>query len=162
MLRLDINLLFTVVNLLIWYAIIRKFLFKPINNVINKREAAIQSRYDEAQKLKNEALAQKEQCTIFQDELEAKKAEAMEKAQEEARAQYQQIVEDAQKKAAQILDASQKEAIIEKEKILGKAEQEIRSIVLDAAAGAMQSPENDSGLYDQFLKKTGGMAHADN
>ena len=46
MLRLDINLVFTIINLLIWYAIIRIFLFKPINKVIDKRSAAIQEKYD--------------------------------------------------------------------------------------------------------------------
>ena len=46
MLRLDINLVFTIINLLIWYAIIRIFLFKPINKVIDKRNAAIQEKYD--------------------------------------------------------------------------------------------------------------------
>mgnify|MGYP003084979315 FL=1 len=50
MLRLDINLVFTIINLLIWYAIIRIFLFKPINKVIYKRNAAIQEKYDEAKK----------------------------------------------------------------------------------------------------------------
>ena len=45
MLRLDINLVFTIINLLIWYAIIRIFLFKPINKVIDKRNAAIQEKY---------------------------------------------------------------------------------------------------------------------
>ena len=51
MLRLDINLVFTIINLLIWYAIIRIFLFKPINKVIDKRSAAIQEKYDEAKKI---------------------------------------------------------------------------------------------------------------
>ena len=51
MLRLDINLVFTIINLLIWYAIIRIFLFKPINKVIDKRSAAIQEKYDEAKKM---------------------------------------------------------------------------------------------------------------
>ena len=51
MLRLDINLVFTIINLLIWYAIIRIFLFKPINKVIDKRNAAIQEKYDEAKKM---------------------------------------------------------------------------------------------------------------
>ena len=44
MLRLDFNLVFTIVNLLIWYVIIRKFLFKPINDIITKREDAINAR----------------------------------------------------------------------------------------------------------------------
>lgn len=60
MLRLDINLLFTAANLLIWFFLIRKFLFKPINNVISKREEAIASQYAKAQKLQEEAAAEKE------------------------------------------------------------------------------------------------------
>ena len=60
MLRLDINLVFTIINLLIWYAIIRIFLFKPINKVIDKRSAAIQEKYDEAKKMQEEAQAEKE------------------------------------------------------------------------------------------------------
>ena len=60
MLRLDINLVFTIINLLIWYAIIRIFLFKPINKVIDKRNAAIQEKYDEAKKMQEEAQAEKE------------------------------------------------------------------------------------------------------
>ena len=50
MLRLDFNLVFTVLNILIWYVLIRKFLFKPINDIISKREDAINSRYEEAKK----------------------------------------------------------------------------------------------------------------
>lgn len=60
MLRLDINLVFTIINLLIWYAIIRIFLFKPINKVIDKRNATIQEKYDEAKKMQEEAQAEKE------------------------------------------------------------------------------------------------------
>ena len=38
MLRLDINLVFTVINLLITYFILRKFLFKPIHKVVEQRK----------------------------------------------------------------------------------------------------------------------------
>ena len=34
MLRIDINLLFTVINLIIIYVIIRKLLFKPVKKII--------------------------------------------------------------------------------------------------------------------------------
>ena len=41
MLRIDINLLFTVINLIIIYVIIRKLLFKKVKNIIAQREAEI-------------------------------------------------------------------------------------------------------------------------
>ena len=38
MLKLDMNLLWTVVNVLIMYVLLRKFLFKPVHAVIAKRQ----------------------------------------------------------------------------------------------------------------------------
>ena len=63
MLRLDTNLIWTVINLLVWYVIIRKLLFGRINRVIDQREQAIQARYTEAQKLREEAEAEKDKYT---------------------------------------------------------------------------------------------------
>ena len=39
MLKLDLNLLWTVVDVLIMYVLLRKFLFKPIQNVLQCRSA---------------------------------------------------------------------------------------------------------------------------
>ena len=41
MLKLDINLLWTVVNVLIMYALLRKFLFKPVQDVLDKRQKMV-------------------------------------------------------------------------------------------------------------------------
>ena len=94
MLRLDINLLFTIINLLIWYLLIKKFLFKPVNNIIAKREEAIEGRYKEAEQEKLEAGQQKEKYEALQSGIQDEKAQVMKKAQEDARAAYQQIVEE--------------------------------------------------------------------
>ena len=42
MLKLDLNLLWTVVDVLILYVLLRKFLFKPIQNVLNQRQKKIE------------------------------------------------------------------------------------------------------------------------
>ena len=81
MLRLDINLLFTIINLLIWYLLIKKFLFKPVNNIIAKREEAIEGRYKEAEQEKLEAGQQKEKYEALQSGIQDEKAQVMKKAQ---------------------------------------------------------------------------------
>ena len=159
MLRLDFNLVFTIVNLLIWYVIIRKFLFKPINDIITKREDAINARYAEAQKLQDDAKAEKEKSAQFQAQIEREKAKIMADAQADARVEYDQIVSDAHKKAGQIIDSSKKEAALQKEKVMNKAEQEIRGLILEAAVKSMQSQNSDEALYDQFLTKAGETTH---
>ena len=159
MLRLDFNLVFTVLNILIWYVLIRKFLFKPINDIISKREDAINSRYEEAKKLQEEAQAEKEKSVQYQNQIESEKAKVMAQAQLDARKEFDQIVEDAHKKAGQIIDNSKKEAALQKEKVMNKAEQEIRGMILEAAVKSMQSEHNDEALYDEFLTKAGETTH---
>ena len=50
---------------------------------------------------------------------------------------------------------------MEKEKIVGKAEQEIRSMIMEVAVRAMQDNHQDGRLYDQFLTKAGETTHAE-
>ena len=103
MLRLDINLVFTIINLLIWYAIIRIFLFKPINKVIDNRSAAIQEKYDEAKKMQEEAQAEKEKYAACQDEIEVEKNKVLDAARASAREEGRQLIENAQKEADKVI-----------------------------------------------------------
>ena len=155
MLRLDFNLVFTILNILIWYVLIRKFLFKPINNIITKREEALNARYDEVKQLQ----AEKDKSVQYQNQIESEKAKVMAQAQLDARKEFDQIVSDAHKKAGQIIDTSKKEAALQKEKVMNKAEQEIRGMILEAAVKSMQSEHNDEALYDEFLTKAGESTH---
>ena len=161
MLRLDINLLFTIINLLIWYFLIKKFLFKPVNNIIAKREEAIEGRYKEAEQEKLEAGQQKEKYEALQSSIQNEKDQVMKKAQEDARAAYQQIVEEANRKAGQIIEDSQKTAELEHTKMVSRAEKEIRSLLFSAASEGMQKKEDNSELYDKFLTKAGESEHAE-
>lgn len=55
MLKLDINLLWTVVNVLVMYAVLRKFLFKPVQDVIAKRQQMVDANLADAEISKKEA-----------------------------------------------------------------------------------------------------------
>jgi F-type H+-transporting ATPase subunit b len=66
MLKLDLNLLWTVVDVLILYVLLRKFLFKPIQNVLDQRQKMIEADIAAAQTSKTEAAAA---LTTAQDKL---------------------------------------------------------------------------------------------
>ena len=66
MLKLDLNLLWTVVDVLILYVLLRKFLFKPIQNVLDQRQKTIEADIAAAQTSKTEAAAA---LTTAQDSL---------------------------------------------------------------------------------------------
>ena len=78
MLKLDLNLLWTVVDVLILYVLLRKFLFKPIQNVLDQRQKTIEADIAAAQTSKTEAAAA---LTTAQDKLRGKAAAAGRRAE---------------------------------------------------------------------------------
>ena len=48
MLRLDINIVWTILNLLIIFAIVKIFLIKPIHKILDARQAEIDKQYADA------------------------------------------------------------------------------------------------------------------
>ena len=157
MLQLDVwNVLFTVINLLILFVLMRIFLYKPVQKIIAARQAEADKQFDEAAAKQSEAeLKTKYEAVLSDAENEKKKvvAEARKTADEE----YQRIVTDAHKTASQIKDDAEAEAISQKEQILKKAEKEIADMVVDAAAKVVgsNSADTNAALYDTFLNKAG-------
>ena len=105
MLKLDINLLWTVVNVLVMYAVLRKFLFKPVQDVIAKRQQMVDANLADAETSKKEA------------------AETMNAAQEKLR--------NVDNEAAARREAYEKQAEVEKQQLLADARKQADAIVAD-------------------------------
>ena len=154
MLQLDVwNVLFTVINLLILFVLMRIFLYKPVQKIIAARQAEADKQFDEAAAKQSEAEELKTKYEAVLSEKKKVVAEARKTADEE----YQRIVTDAHKTASQIKDDAEAEAISQKEQILKKAEKEIADMVVDAAAKVVgsNSADTNAALYDTFLNKAG-------
>ena len=96
MLRIDSNLIWIIVNLLIFYFLIRKFLFKPVLNIIEKRKQMVAEQFEKADTANAEAQELK---TQYEASLQGAKEEAIQivaDARERADVQYKQIVSDAE------------------------------------------------------------------
>lgn len=60
MLRLDWNILFNIINLIILYLLMKRFLFKPVNAILEKRQQAADAQFAEADRQKAEAKESQE------------------------------------------------------------------------------------------------------
>ena len=150
MLRLDWNLLFTVINLLLLFVLMKIFLFKPVQKIIAARQAEADKQFDEAAAKQAEADGLKAQYAKSIASVEEEKSKAMQETMKKADAEYQRIVGDAESKAV--------EAENQKTQILKKAEKEIADMVVDAAVkvvGKNSGADVDSSLYNEFLDKAG-------
>ena len=158
MLRLDINVVFTIINLLIWFALARFLLFKPINEIISRREEAIRARYEDAGKQQEAAREEKEKYEACQEQMKKNSEALMEEAQVGARRERDRILEEAQQEADRVLQQAEKTGLRERERMVNQAKQEILGPVIETA-GAAQKEKDDSSLYDTFLEKTGEADH---
>ena len=99
MLTLNLNLLWTVVNVLILFLLLRKFLYKPVMNVIAQRQKQIDDAIAAAETSKQDAAAA---LTSAEDKLRNVDAEAAarrEAYEQQAEKEKQQLMADAQKQA---------------------------------------------------------------
>lgn len=158
MLRLDINLVFTIINLLIIYFIVAKFLFKPIKNILAKRQEEIDKQYAGAKEAEIQALELKKQYEDSAKQIADEKAAAVNEARTKAGEEYDRIIADAKAEADKLVDNARKLAHMEQEKSVRQAQEQIADLVVEAAAKVVASGQGsaaDRELYNQFLAKTG-------
>lgn len=160
MLRLDMNLVWTIINILIIFAIVKKFLFQPVNKILDARKEEIDRQYADAQKEKEDAGMLSQQVREALEGIEEKKAAAVREAREKAGTEYDRIVAEAQKEAGKILVNAREEADREQEKRMQEAQGKIAGLVLAAASKIVASKtgeEEDLEIYNQFIAKQGGL-----
>lgn len=146
----------TVVNVLILLAVVRIFLFKPIQKVIAERQAEADAKLDEINEEKEKALALKEEYEKSMKEMNGKQNEVLEEARKKAGLEYDKIVLEANETAKDIIDKAKREALQEKDKIIAGANNEITEMVVNATAKVLavkKDPAHDKALYDQFIQK---------
>lgn len=158
MLRLDMNLVYTIINLLVLYAIVRKFLFQPVRNIIAAREEEIRKQYADAENVRNQAQELKRRYEESLNSAEEEKRSLLIQAKDRAGSEYGKIVADARTEADRLLKEAQKQADRERQKRMQQAQEQIAELVVTATAklvASRQSADADRELYNQFIAKTG-------
>lgn len=152
MLRIDSNILWTIINLLILYVLLRKFLFGRVHKIMDERAAQLEKIHADADADRREAeKLRKQNDDILRkadEELAVKEAASREKAG----AEYDRIVSDANEKSAQIIEEARKKAQAAADIMKQQATVEIAGMVKDAAAKVAAADENQR-LYDDFLSQ---------
>ena len=158
MLKLDLNLLWTVVDVLILYVLLRKFLFKPIQNVLDQRQKTIEADIAAAQTSKTEAAAA---LTTAQDKLRNVDNEAAarrEAYEQQAEKEKQQLMADAQKQADAIVAEGKAAAEAERQHKLREADAQTTALARAMCEKLLErnlTAQDDARLLDDLLEKAG-------
>lgn len=157
MLRFDWNFLFMLINLVIFFLLMKRFLFKPIMKVMDKRKEMIDNQFNDAENANNEALELKKQYEEKIESINEESESIISDAKENAKAEYAKIINKAEADAEKLKAAAKKQAEAECENERRMAREDIANLAMEAAAkviGANVSAETNSGIFDEFLNES--------
>ena len=145
-------------NLIIQLVIFKKFLLKPIRQVIADRKAKADSEIADAQKLRTEAEAMKAE---YEQNLQNARTEANQivaAAQKTATARSEEIVGEARAQAAALKQKAEADIAQERKKAVNEVKDEIGGIAMEIASKVVEreiSEKDHKDLIDEFIKNVG-------
>ncbi len=152
------EILYALLNLLILYLLVKKFLYQPVKTMLKNRQDTIDNEYKQAEDAKRRALFDKK---TYEEKLSNAQWEAdslLQSAVQNAEQREQQILADAKVKADGILRQAETNAELE----LKKAEQTIKEEIVTVGtmlAGKMLEREinieDHKKMIDSFINEIG-------
>jgi F-type H+-transporting ATPase subunit b len=146
------------INLFIQVLLFKKFLYKPVMNVLEKRQNLVDAPIKEAENAKKEALELKDQ---YEQSLAGASEEAsriIKEATSTANAKSEKIVNDAVAEAAAIKQQTEVEVEQQKKRAIAGAKEEIGSMAMGIASkviGREITEDDHKDLVDEFILKVG-------
>lgn len=152
------TLIFTWGNLIILFLLMKKFLFKPINNILEKRKKEIDEMYDDAETSKNEA---EKLLSEYNEKVSGAKEEAegiLKNAKERALLKEEEIVNNAKADAAKIMARAEREIELEKSSARAELLEEVSSLSVIMASKILEKDikeEDHKEMIDKFINEIG-------
>lgn len=150
--------IFTVVNLLLTILIVKKFLFGPINAVLEKRQKLSEQELTDARTAKLEATNLKAEYESSIADARAEATAIIQSAQREAQAKADATIREAQEQATDIRARAAADIAQEKKKAINEAKDEIGGLAMEIAGKVVEKEINEEDhrrLIDDFLDKVG-------
>ena len=146
------NFIATICNLFIQVYLIKRFLFKPINEMLEKRKAKADAQIQDAVKAKEEAQAMKA-------EYEKNRAnDIVMTAQKTAAIQSEEMLKEASSQVTAMKEKAEKDIAQEKRKAVNEIKGEIGGMAVEIAGKVIEreiSEEDHAKLIDEFIENVG-------
>lgn len=145
-------------NLFLQMWLIKKFLFKPIREVLEKRKAKAEAEITEAQKAKEDAEAMKAEYEQNMKDAREKASEIVSTAQKSATLQSEEIIKEANAQAVALKAKAEKDIAQEKRKAVNEIKDEIGDMAMEIAGKVIErelSAKDHEKLIDEFINNVG-------
>lgn len=150
------SIFWAVLNILILFILLRIFLFKPINKMLDDRTQSIQKDIDDAERAKKEAEELRQQ---YEDSISNAKEEAgkiLRQAHDDAENERAAIIRKSHEEADEIVNSASETIENERKRVLQQAHTQIADLAIEAASKVISAnldDEKNRKLVDEFLAK---------
>ena len=155
------TMIFAWCNLLILYLFLKKLLFVPIKNMIDKRQKEIDDLYADAEASRSDAAVMKAEYEEKIAEADKESEEILRAAQRRALLKEEEILKEADAKAERTLARAEEQIELERTRAINEVKDEVASLAIDIASAVIErdvSEAEHKRLIDGFIDELGKRA----
>ena len=145
-------------NLFIQMYLIKRFLFKPVNEILEKRRAEADAEITEAEQEKAKALAIRTEYEKNMQDAREQANEILDSARKTAAIQSEKMLKEASDQASAMKNKAEKEIAQEKKKAVNEVKGEIGDMAVEIAGKVIEreiSEKDHRKLIDEFISNVG-------
>jgi F-type H+-transporting ATPase subunit b len=146
------TLLFQIINFAVLLFILKRVLYKPLKEIMEKRRSIIEKNISEAEKIKEEALEIHARNQLEMEKLKELKKELTDKMKEEVEAERAVILADAEKEAQKLIEKKQVLFDTEKRRIEAELKNQALEIVETFCTRLLRDISNEDVHRTLFTK----------
>lgn len=150
--------LFGLCNMIITFALLKKFLFRPVKKMIDDRQKEIDTLYADAGSSKAEAEALRAEYAAKLSDANAEGDRILRAATRQAQEREEVIVRDAQEKAARTMERAQEQIELEKKQAMNDLKDQVSGMALEIASAVLEADvdgKKHQKLIDSFIDNLG-------
>lgn len=150
--ELNYNMLFQLTNTLVMFLFLRKLLFKPVTEFVQKRQDAIDATINEAEQKNQESEALRAQLNQKMDKAEEEGRHIIREAAIRAEARAEEIIKEAEAEIHHLKAKAAQDMEQERQKALNALKDEISHLTILAASKVVER-DIDEGAHRAYIQQ---------
>lgn len=153
-----VTMIATLINTLILFLVLKHFLFKPVNKILDERKKNVEETYRQADEKLTEAARLESEYTEKLANAKAESAEIVKNATKRAQTRSDEIIAEAKKEASSLMVKANADIEKEKKRAVNQIKDEISDIALAVAEKVVEKeidPKDHERLIESFISELG-------
>lgn len=146
-------------NLFIQMYLIKRFLFKPISDMLERRKEKVDAELNEAVKANDEAQQIRKEYLLNMLDARTRANEIVAQAQKTASIETEDMIREAEHQVSAIKSKAEAEISLEKQRALNEIKEEIGGMAMEIAEKVIEreiNEEDHAKLIESFIADVGG------